>query len=767
MRAKMLYRGAAAFIALILIALCVFVLPVGAEIGDAPTRGGVQTDQAAVDFGTMSRNAILADSKLQKQVALTNMTGERLDLKKVLHRASESEEFREVAASGQVYNGTVFCTYGPNCIEAEGDLQTQKYTVAPIRREKVIVSREEPYVDEFRLVFADDSGNEYTAEYSATIVVTGETGGAHLLKVNAVNGYLRAYMNEALVPDEAALRALTLDDFTVTARDENGEGISLGNLSLDYEEQENLVRLSFDRLVSDTAKVVTVSVRFREEAAVTAEFEVLAAAKESNVPADGNVAVKVIDHETREPVVGAPVVLAASGVQPLTAVTDAQGYARFSGVAAGVYSLSIHTDGYEDVDMMSPDLTAELLVELARPGDLASGEAADIQILVKNQYGDPVSDAAVQFYCPANKGRGAAQTNGQGVAVFRLNANNYEITVTKSGYFPSGSKILSVTHREETLEVVLEQRFMCSVMTTVADENGRPVSGALVYYTCPTDSDVGRSTTGSSGKTSEWISIRANDYVLKVSKAGYETYEKNVRVSEDGAEFTVTLRRARAVGGTGGGYSSSSGKGSSTSGQGSGNGKNQVTASEINRQILQGVQAQSAAGERAVVEVKVKNAGSITPAALKSMRLTTESSGGKARLLADSTAPDGKVTARLYIDPAKSFYVDKEIKLGVSVEQKDVKKTQATFEKHFDNRVSVVHFEHQGTFGMNIDAAVKVNLTGLDTGNLMFYSYDPATNRYAPIKSSNAYVDENGFLHFTTSIGGDLVITDKPLAPRK
>ena len=101
------------------------------------------------------------------------------------------------------------------------------------------------------------------------------------------------------------------------------------------------------------------------------------------------------------------------------------------------------------------------------------------------------------------------------------------------------------------------------------------------------------------------------------------------------------------------------------------------------------------------------------------------------------------------------------------MEKKDVQKTQDTIEKHLDNKVSVVHFEHQGTFGMNIDAAVKVDLSGLNTKNLMFYSYDPATNRYAPIKDPNAYVDENGFLHFTTSIGGDLVITDKPLTSRK
>ena len=95
MRTKMIYRGVAAFISLVLIALCAFVLPVGAVEGEGPTQGGVQADKTVVDFGTMNRDDILGDKDLQKQVGLTNMTGETLTRTKVLHRASTSEEFRE------------------------------------------------------------------------------------------------------------------------------------------------------------------------------------------------------------------------------------------------------------------------------------------------------------------------------------------------------------------------------------------------------------------------------------------------------------------------------------------------------------------------------------------------------------------------------------------------------------------------------------------------------------------------------------------------
>ena len=121
MRTKMIYRGVAAFISLVLIALCAFVLPVGAVEGEGPTQGGVQADKTVVDFGTMNRDDILGDKDLQKQVGLTNMTGETLTRTKVLHRASTSEEFRELTADpSMMYNGTVFCMYGPASLDASG-----------------------------------------------------------------------------------------------------------------------------------------------------------------------------------------------------------------------------------------------------------------------------------------------------------------------------------------------------------------------------------------------------------------------------------------------------------------------------------------------------------------------------------------------------------------------------------------------------------------------------------------------------------------------
>lgn len=787
MQSKKSCRFTAAFIGFLLLMLSILVLPVSAADSEMPpSAGGVEItngtgpDGSTFDFGELTPEEVLAGQ--HQEVTLTNLTGNRVDLVRVSLWDAASSEYKEITIEGNVYNGNTFGVYGSKYLDTEY-LQTVSYILEPIRLASVIIPREEPYEDRFQMVFQGSDGKEYSVEFTAVIKISEDASQTHLTDLRAINGHLYAYMSETIYATDEALRAIRPEDFEITATDEDGEPVDLQGLRIEsYDVAENSVIFVFSDIQSEAPKTIIVSVKHKDDtASKTAQFDTEGNSSESNIPESGNVVIKVVDNETRQPVSGASVELLCAGSKAITATTDSEGYARFSKLQPGIYSISVRAAGYRDVAMQEMDLKEDpVVIYLARPGDLGEGEASNIQIIVKNQYGEPVKDATVQFFCAANNGKGAAQTNAQGVATFHLTANNYEITVTKSGHFPSGSKVLSVANKEESLEITLEQRFMCSVMTTVVDENDRPVSGAEVYYTCPTDNDVGRSKTNSQGKTSEWISIRANDYILTVSKAGFETYERRVRVSESNSEFTVTLERVRSIeddsddddDDNDSSSSSSGGSGSVTIGGSSSengakvNSKNQVVASEVNRQIQQGIREAAAAGKTASAEVKVKNAGSITPEALRSMRLTTEASKGKAKLLADSTSPDGKIAARLYIDPEKSFYVDKEIKLGVSMEQKDTQKTQSTFERYFDNKVSVVHFDHEGAFGMNIDAAVKVDLTGMNTKNLLFYSYNPKTNRYTPITNADAYMDENGFLHFTTNMGGDLVITDKPLTPR-
>ena len=103
------------------------------------------------------------------------------------------------------------------------------------------------------------------------------------------------------------------------------------------------------------------------------------------------------------------------------------------------------------------------------------------------------------------------------------------------------------------------------------------------------------------------------------------------------------------------------------------------------------------------------------------------------------------------------------IQVGAKLEDK---KAQEKFEKYFSNEMRFIKLNQEGSYGMEIKAAAKLDLKGMDIKNLCFYSYDVATNRYSRIRNPQYYVDRNGYLHFATTEGGTVIISEKPLARR-
>jgi len=125
------------------------------------------------------------------------------------------------------------------------------------------------------------------------------------------------------------------------------------------------------------------------------------------------------------------------------------------------------------------------------------------------------------------------------------------------------------------------------------------------------------------------------------------------------------------------------------------------------------------------------------------------------------TIAGGAVQVRITIpDPAKAT---KDVLLSGYVKGADVDRTRSHFEKWFTNKLRVIHLEQQGDFGMAVQIAALVDLTGMDTTNLHFYSYDKAANTYRRIENPAYWIDANGYLHFTTQYGGDIVISDGTL----
>lgn len=89
-----------------------------------------------------------------------------------------------------------------------------------------------------------------------------------------------------------------------------------------------------------------------------------------------------------------------------------------------------------------------------------------------------------------------------------------------------------------------------------------------------------------------------------------------------------------------------------------------------------------------------------------------------------------------------------------------VNSRKAFFGKWFKNKVQVVHMDHSGSYGQTVEIAAKIDLTGMDTANLYFYSYDKTANTYKRIEKSAYWLDKNGYLHFATELGGDIIISE-------
>lgn len=123
------------------------------------------------------------------------------------------------------------------------------------------------------------------------------------------------------------------------------------------------------------------------------------------------------------------------------------------------------------------------------------------------------------------------------------------------------------------------------------------------------------------------------------------------------------------------------------------------------------------------------------------------------------TVSDGAVQVRVYIDnPSKAA---KDILVSGYVNGDSVDNIKAKFEKKFQNKLAVIGLDQQGGFGIKVQIAAKVNLSGMNTKNLYFYSYNKSTGKYIRIETEYR-IDENGYLHFSTMQGGYIIISDGP-----
>ena len=125
------------------------------------------------------------------------------------------------------------------------------------------------------------------------------------------------------------------------------------------------------------------------------------------------------------------------------------------------------------------------------------------------------------------------------------------------------------------------------------------------------------------------------------------------------------------------------------------------------------------------------------------------------------TVTDKAVQVQLTFPEPNKIMTD--MKVSGWMKSSIVDNRKAFFEKWYVNKLRIIHLDHTGSFGQAVEIAAKVDLNGMDTKELYFYSYDKATNSYKRIEKAAYWIDRNGYLHFTTELAADIVVSEGAL----
>ena len=167
---------------------------------------------------------------------------------------------------------------------------------------------------------------------------------------------------------------------------------------------------------------------------------------------------------------------------------------------------------------------------------------------------------------------------------------------------------------------------------------------------------------------------------------------------------------------------------------------------------------QAKAGGKTRSYVRFVNPTAISKAALDAIQKVSTQKGIQLSVYAD-TIVNNVIVSRMYVDPA-TYTLPTDLKTNIITNVPTVK---AHFNKYFKNKLQVVGFTQQGSLGTNIAAAVKLDFNGMDTSRLILYGYDAVQNRYSILSDQTYFIDVNGYLHFTTSEGDYIIVSEGQL----
>lgn len=142
--------------------------------------------------------------------------------------------------------------------------------------------------------------------------------------------------------------------------------------------------------------------------------------------------------------------------------------------------------------------------------------------------------------------------------------------------------------------------------------------------------------------------------------------------------------------------------------------------------------------------------------------------------LAKNTKRDGMTAIRLTITVRKEFNLISRfilnpseatdtVSLWAATDNPGAVNTETKLKRWFQNKFIVLSTKQKNNFGMPVNICVKPNLAGYNTTKLYFYYYDLKANTYKQIENPAYRMDANGYLHFTTQLGGEIVISEGQL----
>lgn len=116
---------------------------------------------------------------------------------------------------------------------------------------------------------------------------------------------------------------------------------------------------------------------------------------------------------------------------------------------------------------------------------------------------------------------------------------------------------------------------------------------------------------------------------------------------------------------------------------------------------------------------------------------------------------------RIVFSPALAT---KDIELYGTTRSVTVRVVRRIFENAFGGTASVISLAHQGEFGMEVRVAARVD-ESFTADAVYFYTYNLEAHTISQFVPSFVWLDAYGYLHFTTAVGGEIIVSDVNLAP--